>query len=72
MSETVPPDGVPAAVHGHNSGTLVNSKGNLQEYEQEIETNKKMWIKRGIYFNLETLKNLVYRNLFKKVLYLYQ
>jgi hypothetical protein len=72
VSETVPPHGVPAPLHCHHSGTLLNSKGNLQEYEQEIETNKKMWIKRGIYFNLETLKNLVYRNLFKKVLYLYQ
>jgi len=43
------------------------NKGDLKNFDIELNKNKKLWIKRGVYFNFEKLRNLVYRNLFKKI-----
>ncbi|KAH9417741.1 PCI domain-containing protein 2 [Dermatophagoides pteronyssinus] len=42
-------------------------EGNLYEFDQAIETNSEFFYNYGIYFTLEKLKILVYRNIFKKV-----
>lgn len=41
--------------------------GNLYEFDQAIEQNADFFYYYGIYFTLEKLKSLVYRNIFKKV-----
>lgn len=42
-------------------------EGNLYEFDQAIEKNSEFFYYYGIYFTLEKLKVLVYRNIFKKV-----
>ncbi|EFA84380.1 proteasome component region PCI domain-containing protein [Heterostelium album PN500] len=41
--------------------------GNIKLFNQCLSTNQNYFIQKGIYLILEKLKNIVYRNLFKKI-----
>jgi nuclear mRNA export protein PCID2/THP1 len=44
---------------------------NLKQFNMVIEKYQRKWLKRGLFFVIEKLRLLVYRNLFKHV-YLFQ
>jgi len=42
-------------------------RGDLENFNTNLEKNQKFYIQKGIYLILEKLKIFVYRNLFRKV-----
>ena len=42
-------------------------KGDLKEFKNQVNSFKRLWIKRGLYLIMEQLQLVLMRNLFKKI-----